>query len=55
MAHGIEVYHLRKFQGSSYSTWIHQTPIVKPGDRVLAGDALTNGAAIVNGELGVGC
>lgn len=54
MAHGIEVYHLRKFQGSSYSTWIHQTPIVKPGDRVQQGDALTNGAAIVNGELALG-
>ncbi len=41
MAHGIDIYHLRKFQGSSYSTWIHQTPIVKVGDRVAAGDALS--------------
>lgn len=54
MAHGIEVYHLRKFQGSSYSTWIHQTPIVKIGDSVCKGDTLTNGSAIVNGELALG-
>lgn len=54
IAHGIDDYHLRKFQGSSYSTWIHQTPIVKPGDHVKAGEALTNGAAIVNGELALG-
>ena len=40
MAHGIDVYHLRKFQGSSYSTWIHQTPIVNVGDRVRSGDML---------------
>ena len=54
MAHGIDVYHLRKFQGSSYSTWIHQTPIVNVGDPVLSGDTLTNGPAIVNGELALG-
>ncbi len=54
MSHGIDVYTLRKFQGSSYSTWIHQTPIVNVGDRVRVGDALTNGAAVVNGELALG-
>ena len=40
------IYHLSKFQRSSYSTWIHQTPIVNRGDKVKAGDMLTNGPAI---------
>ena len=51
ISQGIDTYYLRKFQRSSYSTWIHQTPIVKRGDRVKAGDILTNGPAIDNGEL----
>jgi DNA-directed RNA polymerase subunit beta len=54
MSRGIDVYVLRKFEGSSYSTWIHQTPIVHVGDKVSVGDALTNGAAVVNGELALG-
>ena len=49
---GIDTYYLRKFQRSSYSTWIHHTPNVKRGDRVQAGDILTHGPAIYNGELG---
>ena len=48
---GIDTYYLRKFQRSSYSTWIHHTPIVKRGDKVKAGDILTNGSAIKDGEL----
>ncbi len=55
IARGIDVYHLRKFQGSSYSTWIHQTPIVQKGALVSIGDPLTNGASIVDGELALGC
>lgn len=54
LARGIDVYHLRKFERSSYSTWIHHTPIVKRGDRVKAGEILTNGPAIVDGELALG-
>ena len=54
IAQGIDIYYLRKFQRSSYSTWIHQTPIVKRGDAVQAGDILTNGPAINNGELALG-
>lgn len=53
-AQGVETYYLRKFERSSYSTWIHHTPIVKPGDMVNAGDILTNGASINNGELALG-
>ncbi|HEV2601722.1 MAG TPA: DNA-directed RNA polymerase subunit beta [Candidatus Babeliales bacterium] len=51
---GIDTYHLRKFERSSYSTWIHHTPIVKPGDVVNVGDVLSNGPAINNGELALG-
>jgi DNA-directed RNA polymerase subunit beta len=54
VSQAIDTYHLRKFERSSYSTWIHHTPIVKRGDIVLKGDILTNGAAIDNGELAVG-
>jgi DNA-directed RNA polymerase subunit beta len=51
---GIDTYYLRKFQRSSYSTWIHQTPAVKIGDRVEAGDILSNGPAVLDGELALG-
>ncbi len=54
IAQGIDTYYLRKFERSSYSTWIHQAPIVKPGDIVQAGDVLTNGPAIIDGELALG-
>lgn len=54
MAHGVDIYHLRKFRRSSMSTWIHQVPIVKAGDRVAVGDVLTNGASMDNGELALG-
>ncbi len=50
----IDTYYLRKFQRSSYSTWIHHTPYVKRGDRVETGDILTHGPAIFNGELALG-
>ena len=36
ISQGIDTYHLRKFQRSSHSTWIHHTPIVKRGDSVEA-------------------
>lgn len=54
LAEGVDIYHLRKFERSSYSTWIHQTPIIARGDRVEIGQVLTNGAAIENGELALG-
>jgi DNA-directed RNA polymerase subunit beta len=53
-AHGIDTYFLRKFQRSSYSTWVHQQPIVKPGDLVKAGDLLSNAQSIKHGELTLG-
>lgn len=51
---GVDTYYLRKFQRSSYSTWIHQTPIVKPGQRIKLGEILTNGSSVSNGELSLG-
>ena len=54
VTHGIDTYHLKKFQRSSYSTWIHHAPIVQCGDVVKAGDVLTNGASINEGELALG-
>ena len=54
ISRGVDIYHLRKFQRSSYSTWIHQTPIVKVGDKVFVGQILSNGSSIDNGELALG-
>jgi DNA-directed RNA polymerase subunit beta len=54
VTHGIDTYHLKKFQRSSYSTWIHHAPIVRCGEAVKAGDVLTNGASISDGELALG-
>lgn len=54
IARGIDTYYLKKFQKSSMSTWIHHLPIVKVGQRVQAGDVLTNGSAMDRGELALG-
>ena len=50
----LEIYNLKKYGRSNHNTWIHQTPIVKVGDRICRGDVITNGPAIVNGELSLG-
>lgn len=54
IAQGVDIYHLRKFQRSSYSTWIHQTPMVCVGDTVAVGDMLSTAASIDQGELALG-
>jgi DNA-directed RNA polymerase subunit beta len=51
---GIDTYTLQKFKRSSYSTWIHQRPVVKRGDRISVGDILTDGSSIEHGELALG-
>jgi DNA-directed RNA polymerase subunit beta len=53
-AHGVDTYSLRKFQRSSYSTWVHQQPMVKRGDVVKTGDVLSNAQSIDQGELTLG-
>jgi DNA-directed RNA polymerase subunit beta len=54
IAQGIDTYYLKKFLRSSYSTWINHTPVVKQGEKVMAGDILTNGPAIEKDELALG-
>jgi len=54
VSNGIDEYYLKHFQRSSYSTWIHHIPAVSLGDFVSAGDILTHGPAIKNGELALG-
>ncbi len=54
MNHAISVYKLKKFNRSSFSTWIHQRPIVNVGDKVCKGDFLTDGASLVDRELALG-
>ena len=51
---GIQTYRLKKFNRSSYSTWIHQRPIVKVGDKVCKGEYLTDGTSLTDGELALG-
>ncbi len=54
IAKGVDTYPLKKFVRSSYSTWMHHTPIVKVGDKIAVGDLLTNGQSIEKGELALG-
>lgn len=51
---GIDTYYLQKFRRSSYSTWIHQRPVVERGDVVKVGDILTDGPSVEGGELALG-
>ena len=47
-------YSLNKFLRSNYSTCINQRPIVDKGDKIKAGQVLTDGPAISKGELALG-
>ena len=47
-------YELRKFQGLNERTCLNQTPIVRVGDRVKAGQIIADGPATRNGELALG-
>ncbi len=51
---GIEMYTLPKYERSNQSTCINHRPVVKVGDKVVAGQALTDGTSIDNGELALG-
>ena len=51
---GVDVYNLKKFQRSSYDTWLHQTPIVSRGQKIVKGQILTNGTSCQGGELALG-
>jgi DNA-directed RNA polymerase subunit beta len=47
-------YKLAKFQRSNQDTCLNQRPIVKPGDNVVPGQIIADGAATNTGELAVG-
>ncbi len=49
-----DIYRLLKFQRSNQSTCYNQRPVVRPGDRVKAGDVLADGPSCDLGELALG-
>lgn len=51
---GVDIYRLQKFQRSNQSTCITQRPLVKVGDRVVAGDIVADGPSTDLGELALG-
>ncbi len=51
---GFYVYPFRKFMRSNAGTCMNQTPLVKRGDKVKAGDVLADGPCTENGELALG-
>ena len=50
----IDMYHLTKFRRSNQSTTLNQRPIVKPGQKVSAGQVIADGPAMKNGDLALG-
>jgi len=50
----VDEYELIKFQRSNQDTCIHQTPLVKLGERVEAGQVIADGPATDKGELALG-
>ncbi len=51
---GVDIYNLLKFQRSNQNTCINQTPLVKVGERVEAGDIIADGPSTDMGELALG-
>ncbi|MFO0017886.1 MAG: DNA-directed RNA polymerase subunit beta [Synechococcaceae cyanobacterium] len=52
---GTDHYHfLQKYQRSNQDTCLNQRPIVKQGDKVIAGQVLANGSACEGGEIALG-
>ena len=47
-------FELDKYRRSNQGTLIHQTPIVKVGDKVKAGDVLADGSSTAGGEIALG-
>jgi DNA-directed RNA polymerase subunit beta len=50
----IDIYKLAKFQRSNQSTCINQKPLVKVGDKLIAGDIIADGPSTEFGELALG-
>ena len=51
---GADIYPLLKFRRSNQNTCINQKPIVKEGERVVAGQVLADGPCTSQGELALG-
>ncbi len=49
-----KIYTLQKFRRSNQGTSINQTPLVKKGEQIEAGDILADGPAMDKGELALG-
>jgi DNA-directed RNA polymerase subunit beta len=50
----VDIYNLTKFMRSNQNTCMNQKPVVRPGDRVNAGDIIADGPATEMGELALG-
>ena len=51
---GVDIYRLAKFQRSNTNTCINQRPLVRVGDRIVAGDTIADGPSTDLGELALG-
>ncbi|MDR0448426.1 MAG: DNA-directed RNA polymerase subunit beta [Treponema sp.] len=51
---GMDLYRLAKYQRTNQDTCFNQRPIVKVGDKVLAGQVIADGPATRDGELALG-
>ncbi|MDR2303406.1 MAG: DNA-directed RNA polymerase subunit beta [Treponema sp.] len=51
---GNDVYRLVKYQRTNQDTCYNQRPIVKPGEKIAAGQVIADGPATKNGELALG-
>jgi DNA-directed RNA polymerase subunit beta len=51
---GIDVYRLIKYQRTNQDTCYNQRPVVKPGEKITAGQVIADGPATRDGELALG-
>ena len=51
---GVDIYPLTKYTRTNQNTCVNQRPLVKPGDKVVVGDAIADGPSTDLGELALG-
>ncbi|GGB40981.1 DNA-directed RNA polymerase subunit beta [Tistrella bauzanensis] len=51
---GVDIYKLSKFQRSNQNTCINQRPLVKVGEKIMAGDIIADGPSTELGDLALG-